>query len=288
MTDYQFIVYDKPQDGVARITLDRPESLNAMNRGLIHEVYVAAAEAAADDDVVVLLYRGAGRAFCVGRDFKEVAKYEQEHHDGTRSWRSDASTYTPWRGWGLETWLYPKATIAQVHGYALGGGEWLAAYCDITIASEDAVFGFPEGRWGGLIGGRHHWNWLIGPKLTKEYLLTDRNMSAADALQAGLVNHVVPRDKLESTALGIAQDIVANERRVPGFVRANKGAINTNHLELMNAALQFSPLGQQMNRSGEILAENAAKFQAEFQKTIAEKGMHAGLELMHKGNTSKS
>jgi enoyl-CoA hydratase/carnithine racemase len=278
---YEFIVYDKPQDGVARITLNRPEARNAMNLGLIHEVYAAADDAAADDDIAVLIYRGAGPAFCAGRDFKEVAKFEMEHHDGTQSWRKT------WHGWGLHTFIYPKATIAQVHGFALGGGEFLAAFCDITVASEDAVFGFPEGRWGLLSGDHHHWNWLIGPKMTKEYILSGRNLTAAEALQGGLVNHVVPRDLLETTTLGIAQDIVANERRAPGFVRVNKGAINANHLELMEAALNFS-VHRQEGRPLEVgLRESSEKFQVEFQRTIAEEGMQAGLALMHKGNTSR-
>jgi enoyl-CoA hydratase/carnithine racemase len=276
---YKFITYDKPESGVARITLNRPESLNAMNNGLIADVYAAAEEAKADSDVVVLIYRGAGRAFCVGRDFKEVAEYEQQHHDGTQTWRAE------WHGWGHITWFYPKATISQVHGYALGGGEWLAAFSDVTVASEDAVFGFPEGRWGILSGGFHHWNWLIGPKMTKEYILTGRNLSAQEALQSGLVNHVVPRDELEATTLGIARDIVANERRTPGFVEANKGAINGNHLEFLRAAQSFSPLG---SRKAEAkLRVTAAKFADEFHKTIAEKGMRDGLNKMHEGNTSR-
>lgn len=278
---YKFIVYDKPEDGVARITLNRPESLNAMNRGLISEVYEGAEEAAADDDVAVLVYRGEGRAFCVGRDFKEVAKFEMEHHDGTLKWREH------WKGWGLQTWLYPKATIAQVHGYALGGGEWLAAYCDITVASEDATFGFPEGRWGLLTGGTHHWNWLVGPKDTKKFILTGRNMSAMEALRRGLVNDVVPREKLEETVLGIARDIVANERRAPGFVQANKGAINRNHLDIMKAAIEFSPIGTQMHQVDNVLRANSAKFQDKFEKTVAEQGMQAGLALMHQGHTSR-
>jgi enoyl-CoA hydratase/carnithine racemase len=285
---YEFIVYDKPAEGVARITLNRPESMNAMNQGLIADVYDAADEAANDEDIAVLIYRGEGRAFCAGRDFKEVARFEQEKHDGTVSWRKNTAGRRDWRGWGLQTWLFPKATIAQVHGPALGGGEWLAAYCDITVASEDATLGFPEGRWGILSGGFHHWNWLIGPKATKKYILTGRNISAVDALRLGLVQDVVPRAELEGTVLGIAQDIVANERRAPGFVRANKGAINRNHADLMKAALEFSPIGTQMHGVDDTLRANSAKFHEEFQKTIAEKGMHAGLELMHRGHTSRS
>jgi enoyl-CoA hydratase/carnithine racemase len=278
---YEFILYDTPADGVARITLNRPDQLNAMNLGLIQEVYAAADEAANDDDIAVLVYRGAGRAFCVGRDFKEVAKYEMEHHDGTQSWRKT------WHGWGLQTWLYPKATIAQVHGFALGGGEWLSAYCDITIASDDAILGFPEGRWGVASGEFHHWNWILGPKQVKEYILACRNMSAAEAKANGLVNHVVSPDDLEATVMSMAQDIVANERRTPGYVRANKGGINANNLELMKAAINFSPLRQEGGPVQVKLLESAKKFQDEFQRTIAEDGMKAGLALLHGGNTSR-
>lgn len=286
MSSYEYIIFDKPEDGIGRITLNRPDQLNAMNRGLISEVYQAAAEAAEDDDVAVLIYRGNGKAFCAGRDFKEVAKFEMESHDGTQSWRKGV-----WSGWGQETWLYPKATIAQVHGYALGGGEWLSAFCDVTVASDDAILGFPEGRWGLLSGGFHHWNWLIGPKRTKEYILTGRNLTAAQALEAGLVNHVVTRDKLEETVFGIARDIVANERRTPGFVEANKTAINENQVGLTRAALEFSSvptIGRMgFNRAVGKLQESSAAFQQAFNRAIAEKGMGAGLDLMHKGNVSK-
>jgi len=285
-TEYESIIYDTPEEGIARITLNRPDQSNAMSRGLISEVYHAAHFAADDDDIAVIIYRGNGKSFCAGRDFKEVAKFEKENHDGTASWRNGV-----WSGWGQETWLSPKATIAQVHGYALGGGEWLAAFCDITVASDDAILGFPEGRWGILSGGWHHWNWLIGPKQVKEYILTGRNLTATEAYEAGLVNHVVTRDELEEKVMGIARDIVANERRTPGFVESNKGAINATQRGLTNAALRFSAVptlgGMKLQQAERQLAESTAAFQAEFQRTVADEGMAAGLALMHKGNESR-
>ena len=163
MSDEQ-IIYDKPEEGIARITLNRAEALNALTLPMLDEIHAAAAEAAEDSDVAVLIYRGMGRAFCVGRDFKYSGELQTEDPEGWFAWRRR------YRDFGPQTWTHPKATIAQVQGYALGGGHSIAAGCDITIASEDARFGYPEQRYGQLAGEWHVWNWIMGPKKTKEYV----------------------------------------------------------------------------------------------------------------------
>jgi naphthoate synthase len=277
---YEFVIYDKPEDGIARITLNRPESLNAMNRGLIRDVYAAADEAAADESVVVLIYRGAGRAFCSGHDFKESGNLGITDAE----WRKGH-----WNGWGLYTWLYPKATIAEVHGYAVGGGEFLAEFCDITIASEDAKFGHPEMRfWSGSGAGNWiPWNQLIGPKRTKEYWLTGRLISANDAMVAGLVNHVVPRAELEGTTLDLARDIVKIERTQPGYVEANKGQINARHPEMAMAALQHSFHGFRRHAAEDKLKQSSAGAKDKFFKEVDEKGFHATVERRHAGYSSR-
>jgi enoyl-CoA hydratase/carnithine racemase len=278
---YEQLIYEIPEDGVARITFDRPDQLNAMSTDLIREIHEAADEAATDRDIAVLIYRGAGKAFSVGRDFKESAKLQTESSEGWYAFRRRHS------GFSKESWLYPKATIAAVHGYALGIGNNLALGCDITLASEDARFGLPEARYGLLHGGSSIWNWLMGPKRTKEYMFTGRNISAQDAYDFGLVNHVVPNDKLEEETLLMARDIVQIERRNPGYIFLNKAQINERHGDMMIHCASCSP--DIVGRAGLEAAfrEQTMKSQVAFYEDVAARGISAALDRMHSGFTTR-
>jgi enoyl-CoA hydratase/carnithine racemase len=279
--DYENLVYDKPEDGIARITLNRPDALNALNVPLVQDIYAAAAEAAADDEVAVLIYRGNGRAFCAGRDFKYSGQLQTEDPEGWFAWRNF------YRDFGPQTWMHPKATIAQVHGYALGGGHNIAVSCDITIASEDARFGYPEARYGILAGGIHVWNWMMGPKKTKEYMFTGRNFDASEAMMFGLINQVVPTEELEEAVLSMARDIVAIERRNPGYIRANKSQINYRHLELMTLTT-LNPQRLADTPYETSYAGVSKESQEAFYTKVATEGFHAAVDDMHSGFTSST
>ena len=280
MTDtdpgYRFLVYDHPADGVARITLNRPEVLNAVNIGLLEEIYAAAAVAADDPEVAVLLYRGAGRAFCVGRDFKEGGELQASSPEGWSAWRRR------FRDFGMQTWLHPKATIAQVHGYALGGGQNLAISCDITICSDDARFGYPEARFGTLAGRRHLWNDFVGPKKTKEFIFTGRQFDAQEALRIGLVNHALPADQLEGFVLTMAADIVAIERRHPGYLRSNKFEINSRHPDILVQSSVNPEVAASTGFETEYIA-HTREAQEGFFNAIAKDGVRAGVEKLNEG-----
>jgi len=278
--DYKTIIYDKPEEGIARITFNRPEAMNALSLQLIDELYEAADEAANDDGVAVLIYRGAGRAFSAGRDFKERAAVRA-------ATGKDIAREVPGKshgilGFGDQTWLHPKCTIAQVHGYALGGGDLIASACDITIASEDAKFGFPEIRYGGLTDD-WFWNWLMSPKLVKEYMLTGRNMTAQEAKENGLVNRVVPLEKLEETVMSLARDMANLDKNHPGIIRANKAAINRSHPEIARALDPrfFMHRGWMATFSATVAADRA-----KFDEKVAKEGVRAGVASMHKGFTN--
>jgi len=277
---FQYITYDKPEDGVGRITLNRPDSLNALGIAMAEEIYVAAEEAAEDPGVVVLIYRGAGRAFCVGRDFKESAELQTRDPAGAFAWMRR------WKGTGSQTWLYPKATIAQVHGHAVGAGHNLAVACDITIAADNARFGFPEVRFGQLLGTEVMWNWLMGPKQTKEYLFTGRNFPAEEALRMGLVNKVVPAAELESFTLAMAHDIVAIERGHPGYIQITKAQINAHNLDLANRTTINAQVLEHAVLEADY-ARRAAAQQEQFFARVAEQGLGAALDRMHSGYSSK-
>jgi enoyl-CoA hydratase len=222
VSGYNFIDY-ATQDGVAYITLNRPGRLNAVHAAMSEELLDAEERVLADPSVKVLIYRGAGRAFCSGRDLKEMASEQ----DQQLKWMAEG-------GW-CRPWSFPKVTIAAVHGHAVGGGALLATSCDVTIAAEDAVFGYPEGYLGmGAMDG-HPWIWLLGPKLAKDYLLTGRLFDAREAERVGLVNTVVgPDEDLDFVVRQRAERIVEAEARAPGFSTLTKLSVNMEFGALMS------------------------------------------------------
>jgi enoyl-CoA hydratase len=272
---YEKLIYDKPEPGIARITLNRPEARNALSLQLIDEIYAAADEAAKDTEVAVLIYRGNGPSFCAGRDFRERAAIRAE--TGKDIAREVPGSSGGFRGFGEQTWLHPKCTIAQVQGYAAGGGDLLASGCDITIASDDARFGFPEIRYGGLTK-EWFWNWLIGPKKTKEYMLTGRYIPAAEAAATGLINRVVPADQLEDTVMGLARDMANLDRNHPGIIQANKAEINAAHPELMKV---LDPRNQERRHFESNFSARIASDRAAFDEQVAKEGVRAAVSSMH-------
>ena len=199
---YETITYEKVEDKIYRITLNRPEKLNAMSRQLLSELDGAFDEFEKDNDASVLIIRGAGRAFCAGYDLQPVSG-------------SGGFTVTNDR-WGLRKiverwqrlWNLPKPTIAQVHGYCLAGATELVGHCDLVFAAEDAQFGHPAGRSLGVLPTLSLWPYLIGIRKTKEYFFTGDSMTAKEALENGLINRVYPREKLEEEVLAYARRVV--------------------------------------------------------------------------------
>jgi len=217
------IIYEK-KDGIGWITLNRPDELNAMNDAMLAGLDEAFAAAEPDLEVKVVVVKGAGKGFSVGQDLSGVDTLEVLSEPGenlTIKRRMEAERRRNRR------WEYifnlAKPTIAQVHGYCLGTGCYLAMVCDITIASEDALFGDPLLRMG-LLPHMPLWTWLIGIKKTKELLYTGRYMDTMEAEQFGLINKAVPRDKLEEEVTRLATGISL----LPGDALAPcKDAINS-------------------------------------------------------------
>ena len=205
---------------VARITLDRPESLNSLNPDLRWELSQHFDEVENNDDIWLAVVTGSGhRAFCAGADLKHRARAR----DATTEQRAD------WAQKNIETrslterWHFAKPVIARVNGFALGGGLELAMACDIIVAAEHAEFGLPEPRRGLIAGavGVHRLPRQIGLKPAMGHLLTGRHMKAARAYELGLVNQVVSLDGLDLAVNGWIEDIL---RCAPLSVRATKEA----------------------------------------------------------------
>ncbi|MGH2696968.1 MAG: enoyl-CoA hydratase/isomerase family protein, partial [Actinomycetota bacterium] len=154
---------------VRRLTLNRPDVLNALSTELVDALSDALGRAANDEEVRVLVIRGAGRAFCAGYDLKEEAEQHAEHGvPDEAGWREELTGSVERM---LELFDHPKPVIAQVHGYCLGGGCDLMMMCDLAVASDDALFGEPEIRCGsGVV--TMVMPWLIGARNATELLLT--------------------------------------------------------------------------------------------------------------------
>lgn len=213
---FETVIFER-QDGVALITLNRPECLNAINRQLKTDVQRILDDVEADDSLGAVVLHGAGRAFCSGFDLKDDANADIS---GADAWRKALQQDLDFM---LRFWNFPKPTIAAVHGYCLAGGcEW-AMSCDITIADETATFGEPELKFGTTIVNMMM-PWLMGPKLTKELLLSGEDrITAARAERIGLINKVVPEGKHVEEALSLARRIAMLDA---ASVQMTKQAIN--------------------------------------------------------------
>jgi enoyl-CoA hydratase len=220
---------------VALLTLARPQRLNAIDRQMLGELQHALDDVERDEEVRAVVVTGAGGNFSSGFDLKEQM---ESRPSGVDAWREilDRDFSTVMRFWHLK-----KPTIAAVQGYCLAGGCELALSCDITIASEDAVFGEPELKFGAGIVVMIL-PWLVGPKHAKEIIFTGMDrICAPDAARIGLINRVVPPDALEGSALALARHIAVID---PRLVQRTKQAINKSFeimgmVEALDAALDI-------------------------------------------------
>jgi enoyl-CoA hydratase len=202
---------------VRRLTMNRPAALNALNAELTDALSAAIQRAGSDDDVSVVILRGAGRAFCAGYDLNEDASGGVLD---ARHWHEDLAHATDRM---LEILDCPKPVIASIHSYCLAGGTDLMLACDLAVAADDAYFGYVDVRFGSGVVSMFL-PWVIGVRAAKELLFTGEDrVSADDALRIGLVNRVVPRDRLDDATMELAEEIAKNE---PFVVQTTKRAVN--------------------------------------------------------------
>lgn len=210
MTDYHepVVLTTMARWGV-RLTLNRPAKLNALNGQLMAALVAALDQAEADPVIKVIVLEGAGRAFSSGFDLAEEAHGSPEGADAWRALLAADVAAT------LRLLDSPKPIIAQVHGYALAGGLELAMACDLVIAADGTMLGEPEIRYGSapvtLL-----MPYLIGQKKTRELLLTGDLIDAREAERIGLINRVVPLERLAAEVDGLADKL----SRVPAEVVA--------------------------------------------------------------------
>ena len=215
MSSFETILYDV-EGPMGIITLNRPDKLNAINGVMVKELNLALDQAEHDDTVRVIILRGAGRAFSSGFDLD----YGDVDTSAPDFWREELT-----KDFNIivRFWDSPKPTIAAVHKYCLGSAMEMAVACDITVSADDCRFGAPEVQFGAGIVALIL-PWLVGPKKSKELLLTGTDkISAEEAKDIELINKVVPFDSLEKDTAAIALQIAANDQLA---VKLTKQAIN--------------------------------------------------------------
>ena len=212
------------RDGVARVTMNRPEVANALDAAMITDLDAALARAEADETVRVIVLAGEGRHFCSGHDLKELMAGE-EHWAAMRD--------TPEGKLAHETAMYlepslrwrntDRITIAAVQGACAAAGLMLACMCDLIVAADDARFSNPVLRMSGAGVELLVEPWELGARRAKEFLLCARKLTAAEAESAGMVNRVVPRDDLMTAVSAMADEVALVP---PVTAAAVKGSIN--------------------------------------------------------------
>lgn len=215
LNSFKSLILEK-ENHIAQVTLNRPEALNVYNVQMRDDLYEVLTAIKEDADVKVAIVKGVGeRAFCAGADLTEFLTAPSPIIARQVRWARDV--------WGLFLSI-PQPLIAAVHGYVLGSGIEIALCCDIIIASEDARFGMPEVGLGIIpaAGGTQTLPRRIGPAKSIELLFTNRFIGGEEAHQIGLVNRVVPREKLLETCISMAERIASYD---PVAVRLAKAAV---------------------------------------------------------------
>jgi enoyl-CoA hydratase/carnithine racemase len=261
MPDNELLRVVRTRWGV-RLVLDRPKVLNALSHGLVDALDRAITEASADPTVRVVVIEGAGRAFSAGYDLNEevdeVVEDPLRWHDLLA--RDIALT--------MKVWDCPKPVIAQVHGYCLAGALELAMACDLIVAAEGTKLGEPEIRYGSapvtlLMPA------LVGQKKTRELLLTGDLIDAAEAERVGLINRVVPADRLAGEVDALADRIARTPSEV---LRLTK--------RMLNRAMEAAGLHQSISAGldlGSILNAAGTPEQREWDEIVRRDGLKAAL-----------
>ena len=222
--EYRSLIVEN-KAGVANITLNRPEKLNAQNGSTLAELKAALEHAEKDDTIGVIVIRGAGKAFCAGMDMKmsfgQQAKSQVQNLGGM-------DQYT--RFWHVCNTIesMSKPVIAAVHGYAVTGGFLLAYTADLVVAAEDAVFMDTHARYGIIpaAGETQRLPRRVGLLKAKELFFTCDRIDAKEAERIGLVNRVVPPEQLDEAVKEVTDKILKNSRRSIGVFKTliNSGA----------------------------------------------------------------
>jgi enoyl-CoA hydratase len=233
---HEYLNYEVDADGLATVTFNRPDAMNAFSWPMMEELKAVLQYAEKDPSAHVIILRGAGRCFSVGYDFRETPPHviqpgagpSDGTHDprgvpayGRSVWNSRAHVqgHIEYERFIWDLW---KPVIAQVHGYALGGGSTLALTCDLTMMADDAKIGYPPTRWLAPGDNTAVYAFMAGLKKSKE-MMFGRMFSGREAADIGMINYSFPADRLEPETRAIARSIAT----IPAeLLMLNKQMIN--------------------------------------------------------------
>ncbi|WP_462410423.1 crotonase/enoyl-CoA hydratase family protein [Neobacillus sp. Marseille-QA0830] len=233
---------------IATISLNRPERLNAITNELLFEVQAAVLEADHNEDVRVIVLKGEGKNFCAGYDLDIITEDESNKDSGGNGVWDPVHDYT-WMSKNsnamMSLFRCSKPVIAQVHGWAVGGGSDMVLCADIIIASEDAHFGYPPTRvWGAPTTPM--WIVRLGMERAKRLLFTGDSINAVEAAKIGMILEAVPRDQLETKVNELANRVAL---------------LPTNQLKMMKLYVNqmYSNMGLDTTQSFGILFDGIAR-----------------------------
>jgi enoyl-CoA hydratase len=236
-------------EGIATLTIDRPEVKNALNLETVNELRAALQKLAADEQAGVLIITGAGEAaFVSGADINDIRARSRD--DGLAAINSSLFA---------EIERFPRPTIAAINGYALGGGCELALACDIRIASDTATFGQPELGLGIIpgAGATQRLPRIVGLGRAKHLILTGEIIDAKQALEIGLVSAIAPPGQLQLRAREMARKIL---RQGPLAAKLAKIALNASARVDMDSGLLIETLAQALCYSSDDKVEGTTAF----------------------------
>lgn len=244
--EFKYILFEK-EGGIATITLNRPEVMNALNWGIWGELKDALDRAVGDSNVRVIVLTGAGRAFSAGVDIKSMAQNTDAEQEGYLKLEYGMFDYIE---------KVPKPIICAINGYALGNAFELALACDIRIAAESAKFGMPE-AFLGLIAPVQRITRIVGIAKAKEILFTGKYVDAFEAERIGIVSKTVKDAELKATSTEMANKIIATFS--PLALKYTKMAIHLG-MPYVEAAFKFENQSAMICHLGEDAKEGAAAF----------------------------
>jgi len=249
---YSRIILEK-SEGVARIVLNRPDALNSLDMESLKELDAALTEIEADNSLRAIIITGKGKAFCAGADLKQIGEFTKSPQKMLAFLRVIHGVYNH-----IDN--SPKPVIAAINGMALAGGLELSLACDLAIAADNARIGDQHANFGLVAGagGSQRLPRIIGARKAKELLFTGDWITATEAERIGLVNKVVPADKLEVEAMALAKKI-ANQS--PMATKTVKALVNRGLQMELPDALELEMHMGVIHTTSEDMAEGLKAFE---------------------------
>jgi 2-(1,2-epoxy-1,2-dihydrophenyl)acetyl-CoA isomerase len=258
------VLVDKRDDGVALLTLNRPDSLNALGEDMLPRLAAALEDCAADESVRCVALTGAGRAFCAGGDVKRQHERRARMDDsggnaGAMVEKGTRELFENQMSVSETLHVMAKPTVALVNGHAVGAGQSIALACDIRIASERAKFGtaFRNVGLSGDYGGSYFLQRLIGASKARELYFTGEILDAARAMELGFVSRVVAHESLLTEGLAFCTELAQGPTAAFGRMKANLTVAETGTLA---DALREEARNMSLSRFGDDHKEAVAAF----------------------------